>query len=272
MTRALQSSPERRPQSDYDGFCLVIRKHAGLDLLAYKRGQMERRIRVMAERAGADNLQAFAHLLTQDPLALQDFLRHVTINVSEFFRNGEKFEELRDVILPDLLRRHSRLSIWSAGCSFGAEPYSVAMILQEMMANVSFRIHATDIDSAILDRARTGIFTQEEVKSLSSQQLQRYFIPVEGGYQVTPSLQRTIHFSQHDLLRDECPQQLDLILCRNVVIYFSDEAKYRLFCRFFHALRPGGYLFIGSTERITDAGQIGFVSPRPFFYQKPINC
>lgn len=274
MIREQQTSTVTRPSSsvlgdDYERFCRAIRTLTGIDLASYKRGQMERRIRAMAERSGISNLQEYGRLLGQDAQQLRQFLDRVTINVSELFRNPEKFEELRLHILPTLLRRKRTLSIWSAGCSYGAEVYSLAILLHQLGAGHGHHLLASDIDRGILERAKQGIFSEEDMKNVPSALQKRYFTLTTDGYQVGPLLQGKVEFRHHDLLRDDFPRNIDLILCRNVVIYFSDDAKSRLFSRFYQALAPDGILLIGSTERIANAHEIGYNMPRPFFYQRP---
>ncbi|HEX2948518.1 MAG TPA: protein-glutamate O-methyltransferase CheR [Armatimonadota bacterium] len=259
----------RQLDADYEGFCRAVRTHTGLDLAAYKRNQMERRLRAMADRVGADSLLSYWKMICKDQKAVDQFLDRVTINVSELFRNPEKFEELRTIVLPALLREKKELAIWSAGCSYGAEAYSLRILLQQLSPRVNHRILATDIDTRILARAREGIFSEDDMRNIAPPLRHQFFTTTEGGYRVSAQLRQGVEFRHHDLLRDKFPEKMDLILCRNVVIYFADEAKRRLFEGFYQALRPGGYLLVGSTERIFGAQEIGFRTPRPFFYQKP---
>jgi chemotaxis protein methyltransferase CheR len=255
--------------ADYFGFCRMVRSRTGLDLEAYKRQQMERRVRAMADRHGIGTLMEYWQHLSRNPEDLRIFMDKVTINVSEFFRNPEKFEELRTLVFPELLRKHSRLLIWSAGCSYGAEPYTLRILLHQVNPGIRHRIFASDIDTGVLERARQGRFLPDDLRNISDILRERYFIATANGYEVKAFLRDGIDFQRHDLLRDPFPHNVDLILCRNVVIYFNEETKQRLYERYYAALRPGGYLLVGSTERISNAREIGFVSTRPFFYHKP---
>ncbi len=257
------------PDREYHYFIAQVRGRTGLDLSQYKQGQMERRIRSMAERAGAATLVEFWKTLTVDAAAMDAFLDRVTINVSELLRNPEKFDELRQWTLPELLRARRPLQIWSAGCSYGAEAYSLRLLLHQVNSALNHRILATDIDTRILARAREGVFTVEDMKNVSPALRQRYFTREAEQFRVTAALRQGVEFHRQDLLKDRFPTDMDLILCRNVVIYFTDDAKTELFRRFYAALRPGGYLLVGNTERIHDARDIGFVTPRAFFYQRP---
>lgn len=254
---------------DYLWFCQQVLRKTGLDLQQYKRPQMERRLRSMAERVGARNLEEYWNVLEKDSEQFSAFLDRITINVSELFRNPEKFDELRRLILPQLRQLSSSLKVWSAGCSYGAEPYSLAILLEEMRP-ISYQILATDIDETILGKAREGYFAPEDMRNVSPEWRQKYFIQQGNRYQVKPELKRHITFRKHNLLADPFDSGFHLIVCRNVVIYFTEEAKDRLYVRFYQSLVPGGVLFVGSTERIFNYRDIGFEMPLSFFYRKPI--
>jgi len=253
---------------DYLWFCEQVLRKTGLDLQQYKRPQMERRLRSMAERVSARNLEEYWTILEKDHQLFTQFIDRITINVSELFRNPEKFEELRQVILPEISRLGSPLKVWSAGCSYGAEPYSLAILLEEIRP-LSYHILATDVDETILNKAREGYFAPEDMRNVSSQWRQKYFVQLDNRYQVKPELKRNITFRKHNLLADPFDGGFHLIVCRNVVIYFTEEAKDRLYRRFFQSLVPGGVLFVGSTERIFNYRELGFEMPLSFFYRKP---
>ncbi|MDW8319970.1 MAG: protein-glutamate O-methyltransferase CheR [Armatimonadota bacterium] len=253
---------------DYLWFCQQVLRKTGLDLQQYKRAQMERRLRSMAERAGARNLEEYWAVLERDSQQFAYFIDRITINVSELFRNPEKFEELRRIILPEIRHLGSPLKVWSAGCSYGAEPYSLAILLEEMRP-LNYQILATDVDETILSKAREGVFAPEDMRNVSPEWKQKYFLQRDNRYQVKPELKRNITFRKHNLLADPFENGFHLIVCRNVVIYFTEEAKDRLYARFFQSLVPGGVLFVGSTERIFNYREIGFEMPLSFFYRKP---
>lgn len=255
---------------EYPAFCQAVHRHTKLDLSAYKRPQMERRIRFMAQQNGTDDLTEFWGKLKADSVLMRRFVDRVTINVSEFFRNADKYEELRRDILPELLQRPRPLSIWSAGCSYGAEPYSLRVMLAELTPLRTHRIWATDIDESVLSRAELGVFREEELVGLPDRHRAQFISRGDGSYEVAPLLRRGIGFAKHDLLRDDYPSDVDLIVCRNVVIYFTDSARDYVHSHFYRALRPGGYLFIGSSERVAHGEDIGFVQRSPFIYQKPV--
>ena len=254
---------------DYSVFVRRVAEKTGIDLGSYKRKQMERRLRSLAQGYGTSSLLEFYDLLERDAEVLDQFRRRMTINVSELFRNPDKFEELRRNMLPGLLRTARRPKVWSAGCSHGAEAYSVAILLRELGAAEAW-ILGTDIDEDMLARAREGRFSEADMKNVSPLRRRRFFRQDGRWHSVRPELRHMVQFRHHDLLRDRCDKGFHLILCRNVVIYFTEEAKDRLYPRLYESLAPGGVLFTGSTERISRAQRLGFESLSGFFYRRPV--
>lgn len=257
---------------EYTTFVHRVRHLTGIDLAGYKPEQMRRRLTALAARHGAATLPAFAELMARDPAALQAFKNFFTINVSEFLRDPARWEDLARVVLPRLYREGGGrpLRVWSAGCANGAEPYSLAMLLWELAPGQPHRILATDIDEAVLARAMRGSGYQEaELRHVDAARRARFFTRApDGTYAVTPVLRARVTFRQHDLLTGVPGHGWDLIVCRNVVIYFTETAKRTLYMRLAEALRPGGVLFVGGTEVVTAARELGFVPLLTSFYQK----
>jgi chemotaxis protein methyltransferase CheR len=250
-------------------FAKRIKQRTGIDLSSYKRPQMERRLRALASQHGVSTFWEYYHLLDANPEAMEEFRKRMTINVSELFRNPEKFVELEKDLLPALRASYGKLNIWSAGCSYGAEPYTLAMQLREMgMGAGQARVLATDIDDEMLARARTGVFTEADMRNVAESRRQRFFTQSDGHFQVKAEVRSLVEYRHHDLLVDRFEKGFHLVLCRNVVIYFTDEAKDVLYRRFTESLVPGGVLFVGSTERVFGAREIGLESLGPFFYRK----
>jgi len=251
----------------YHIFRKTVYDLTGIDLDCYKGTQMERRLQTIMRRAGVHDLTDYARLLSTTPARVKEFQDFLTINVSEWLRNPEKFDELGRVVLPELLSRNPRLRIWSAGCSNGSEPYSIAMVLDEIDPAGRHYILATDLDEEILKVARAGTYTEKDIKSVSPLRRARYFTQQGDLFTVKPALKAKVQFERQNLLSDAFPFELDLILCRNVVIYFTEEAKDDLYRRFHRALRPGGMLFVGGTESLLKARDMGYASASPFFYR-----
>lgn len=256
---------------EYNFIKYKVRKLIAVDLNCYKSTQMQRRLKTYLQRSGHTTWPGFFRTVQDDPVALGKLKDYLTINVSSFFRDPEKFDYLREAILPDLLRHHPRLRVWSAGCSRGHEPYSLAITLAEATGLYSQHfVLATDIYHSTLEYARAGgPYADDDVTNISPQLLKRYFrVRNDDGYYVIERLRRKVTFSYHDLLADRFESRFDLILCRNVVIYFTAEIKERLYGRFHDALRPGGVLFVGGTEVMSKAGSQGFEMVDVSFYRR----
>jgi chemotaxis protein methyltransferase CheR len=246
-----------------------IKDKTGLDLESYKSQQLERRILAMMKQAEQPSLERFYKHLDGSPAAMRQFLDKLTINVSDFFRNPERWDHLAKVILPDLAKRKPRLRVWSAGCSIGAECYSLAMLLAEMNRLGTSQIIATDIDEAAMAQARAAVYSEYDIKGLSPERMRRWATKLpDGTYQLNEQLKKVVSFRKVDLLKDRYEQTCDLILCRNVVIYFTEEAKAEIYRRFYHSLSEGGILFVGGTERIVAHREAGWNMISPFFYQR----
>lgn len=241
-----------------------------LDLTNYKNTQMERRIVSLMNRCGFDNLNDYLKVLKTDSKKLEEFLNMLTINVTEFFRNPEKFHELETKYLPELLKKSKKLKIWSAGCSIGAEIYSIAMMLDKMKILNDCELIASDFDKNILAKAQNGIYSDIEINSLNDEFRAHFTSLGKDKNQISSKFRQKIKFEKIDLLNSKFQKDFDLILCRNVVIYFTEEAKDKLYKQFHESLKPGGVLFIGSTERINNHRSIGYNMKTPFFYEKEV--
>ncbi|MCD6290416.1 MAG: protein-glutamate O-methyltransferase CheR [Anaerolineae bacterium] len=230
-----------------------IKETTGIDLSAYKSQQAHRRLDFYLRRSGAKSWAEYFRRVEQNPQELQALRNYLTINVSCFFRDPHKFRQLQERILPRLVQSNGRLDMWSAGCSYGAEAYTLA-IIADMMGIRYYRVWATDIDQGALARARAGgPYTREDVKNIAPPLVTKYFDRREDGLYVKPMLRRHVAFEEFNLLEDEARSQFDLVVCRNVIIYFSDEAKRKVLITLTRALRPGGVLFLGGTEVIPSA-------------------
>ncbi|HOO74337.1 MAG: protein-glutamate O-methyltransferase CheR [Thermotogae bacterium] len=255
---------------DYEKFLLEIKNHFQLDLSGYKQHRVRRRIDMLMRKHSMKTYSDYMAILKKDDKLWDEFLDKLTINVTEFFRNPEKWEYVEKTLIPTLNKDNpSGLKIWSAGCSTGEEPYTISIILDKMNAPASTKITAADLDKFVLQKAKDGIYDERSLINLDSSMKSKYFqVTPSGKYQVKPDLKKRITFKQLNLLTDKFDSGYDLIICRNVVIYFDNEAKEKLYKKFSDALRPGGVLFVGSTERIFNYREIGLKTFSPFFYQK----
>jgi chemotaxis protein methyltransferase CheR len=251
-----------------------IRHKLKIDLENYKDEQMKRRLDSWLARSKADTWKDYFSLLSTDAVELERFRNYLTINVTEFFRDQARWDSLRQEILPYLIKNAAEnrslggLKLWSAGCSIGTEAYSLALMMDEAAPSYNFTLLATDLDRGALLKARAGgPYTQEDLRNLSVAQRQKYISSV-APYQVSERLKKNIRFEEQDLLADRFDSNFDLIVCRNVVIYFTTEAKDKLYAKFFAALRPGGVLFVGGTEIISGPTKYGFQNFGISFYKK----
>ena len=255
---------------DWDLFKKKLNAKTGIDLHLYKEPQMRRRIGNLVTRSDLKTFCAYFDDVSADKEKFADFIEYLTINVSEFFRNPDKFDIVEKDVLPMLLKQSPKLNIWSAGCSIGAEPYTLAIILKELTPNVRHRILASDLDVEILAKAKRGIYTDTEIKAMRPDRKAKYFTKTaDGKFEINPEIKSMVEFRQHNLLKDPYEKNFHLIVNRNVVIYFTDEAKTQMYTGFFNSLVPGGILFVGATESILNYRQIGFQSYKAFFYKKP---
>ena len=256
---------------DWGTFKQKLKAKTEIDLDLYKEAQMKRRISNLVTRAGMDSFVTYFDQVSKDKDEFAGFIEYLTINVSEFYRTPDKFSKLETDVIPDLLKRSPTLNIWSAGCSIGAEVYSLTMIMKELTPGKKHRLLATDLDVEIIAKAKKGVYAENELKALDPKRKEKYFTKTaDGRFAIKDEIKQCVEFKRHNLSKDPFEKGFDLILCRNVVIYFTEEAKDKLYRNFFASLKPGGILFVGATEAILNARNMGYVSYQPFFYQKPL--
>ena len=258
-------------EKDWEAFKKKLKAKTEIDLDLYKEAQMKRRIGNLVTRGGFDSFVTYFDHVSRTKDDFAAFIEYLTINVSEFYRTPDKFSQLEKEVIPDLLKRSPTLNIWSAGCSIGAEVYSLTMILKDLTPNKKHRLLATDLDVEIIAKAKAGIYSDNELKALDPKRKEKYFDKTpDGKYAIKNEIKQCVEFKRHNLLKDPFEKGFDLILCRNVVIYFTEEAKDTLYRNFFASLKPGGILFVGATEAILNSRNMGYVSYKPFFYQHPL--
>ncbi|WP_125152116.1 CheR family methyltransferase [Clostridium rectalis] len=253
---------------DLEYFKQWVYKEFRINLYAYKPNQLHRRILSLMSRVGVKSVDEYINLLKRDDGQRQKFLDFITINVSEFFRNPEIFEDLRNKIKIELLSKNRNLKIWSAACSIGAEPYSIAMILDEIAPMGKHTIIATDIDNTILEKAKKGIYNISEIKNVKKTQIDKYFEKQGEQYVLDKKIKDMVTFKKHDLILDRYDIGFDLIICRNVVIYFNQDVKDEIYKKFGASLKKDGLLFVGATESIYNYKEFGFDKSSTFIYRK----
>ena len=205
----------------------------------------------------------------EDAKRFEEFVNYLTINVSEFYRNPDQWELLDKEVIPGLINRFGKdLKIWSAACSTGDEPYSLVMALSRHLPLSHIHIIATDIDKQVIEKAKIGLYTEKSIAAVPEDLKRRFFTKVGASYQIAQEIKDCVEFKQHNLLKDEYPTHCHMIVCRNVLIYFTEEAKEEVFAKFSKSLIPEGCLFIGSTEQIIQYKDMGYYRMNSFFYGK----
>lgn len=255
---------------NYETFKEQIYRLTGIDLSSYKERQMKRRIDALITKYSIPSYDEYIIVLKKDREKFVEFINYLTINVSEFYRNVEQWKLLEREILPYLFDKFGkRLKIWSAACSTGDEPYSLVMLLSKFMPMSSIKVIATDIDKQVLEKAKAGLYHVKSLNGLPEEYITKFFTKInDKTYEISDNVKSCVEFKQHNLLKDEYPSSCDLIVCRNVLIYFTEEAKDQIYKNFNKSLKKDAILFVGSTEQIIQPQNIGFTSFRSFFYQK----
>lgn len=254
---------------DYEGFKKNVLSLTGIDLSSYKEKQMKRRIDSLITRHKCKGYEEFLNLIKHDNNVFEEFVAYLTINVSEFYRNPDQWKFMDEVVFPELIKKFGQnLKIWSAACSTGDEPYSLVMALSKHVPLNKISIYATDIDKQILAKAKVGLYNEKSIEGVPAEFKTKYFEKIGGSYKIKDEIKNRVDFHQHNLLADKYETGFHMIVCRNVLIYFTDEAKDDIFKKYYNSLRPGGVLFIGSTEQIMNYAEVGYKRKNSFFYEK----
>ncbi|MDW7643983.1 MAG: protein-glutamate O-methyltransferase CheR [Desulfuromonadales bacterium] len=244
------------PEREFAELTDFLRETRGFNLEMYKDQCIKRRIATRVRARGFDNAAAYLDLLRRQPEEADTLLAALTIHVSQFFRNPSTFVLLEKKVLPDLLaspaapgRRELRL--WSVGCAGGEEPYSLAILLAGLLKEgMRARILGTDVSEAVLERARQGIFDAQRLAEVPAALREQCFEPAGGQYRLREPFRRLVSFRHHNILADSACPKVDLIMCRNVLIYFSREEQEKILLRFADSLPPGGVLVLGKSETL----------------------
>ncbi|MBI4310999.1 MAG: PAS domain S-box protein [Chloroflexi bacterium] len=246
-----------------DALLEYIRNSRGFDFTAYKRSTLERRIRRRLQTVSISSFEDYQDYLEVHPEEFTDLFNTIMINVTAFFRDPEAWDFLIKQALPPILEAKSGadlIRVWSAGCASGEEAYTIAIILAELLGVERFRqcvkIYATDVDEDALSQARQATYAAPDVKPLRQEYLERYFERTGSRYSFRPDMRRSVIFGRHDLIKDAPISRLDLLVCRNTLIYLNAETQSRILERFHYALGARGVLFLGRTEMLLTHGQL----------------
>ncbi len=255
---------------DYEQFKEQVLALTKINLHMYKEKQMKRRIDSLIAKHKIPGYKEYVDAIKKDTKLFEEFVNYLTINVSEFWRNPDQWKVLEEQVMPELIKMSGKnLKVWSAACSTGDEPYSLVMLFSKFMPLSNIKILATDIDKQVLEKARVGLYNEKSLAGLPKEFKDKYFTKIgASNYQISDEIKKCVEFKEGNLLADKYPTGLDLILCRNVVIYFTDEAKTEIYKKFNQSLKQGGYLFVGSTEQIINYKELNYSSFKSFFYKK----
>lgn len=254
---------------DYEYLKSSILSLTKIDLNAYKEKQMKRRIDTLISRHGIKGYDNFIAALKKDKSLFDEFVNYLTINVSEFYRNTDQWKLLDEKYIPMLISTFGKnLKIWSAACSTGDEPYSLVMALSKHIPLNQIKIYATDLDKQVIEKAKFGLYNAKSVAGIPKDLLNKYFTKVGPSYQISNEIKNRVEFKEHNLLKDTYPDRCNMIVCRNVLIYFTEEAKDEVYKKFNKSLASKGILFIGSTEQIINFADLNYDRLNSFFYQK----
>ena len=255
---------------DYESFKKAVFDLTKIDLSAYKEKQMKRRIDTLIAKHKVVGYDKYVQALKDDKAVFEEFVNFLTINVSEFYRNPDQWEVMDKEIIPELIKKFGKnLKIWSAACSTGDEPYSLVMALSRHLPLNQIKIYATDLDKQVIAKAKVGLYGEKSVASVPADLKNKFFAKVGSSYQISDEIKSRVEFKEHNLLRDAYPTNYHMIVCRNVLIYFTEEAKDEVFRKFQKSLATGGILFIGSTEQIINYKEVGLERKSSFYYVKP---
>jgi chemotaxis protein methyltransferase CheR len=255
-----------------------LKKHllesVGVNCDGYRPEYLKRRLDLRIKATNSKSYSDYLRYLRANPEENEQLMNQVTINYTTFFRDSAVYAYLKNTLFPELLSAKV-LRVWSAGCASGEEPYSLAILLSDLFRstgkNVQVTIYASDIDKDALDKAIKGEYAKNQLQGLTEEQVNRYFSVVGDKYIVKDQLKRMIHFSIHDLMKPFSHKCLDLILCRNVMIYFAKESQQSVHMLFYEALREGGYMVTGNTEILSGepAKKFQCIDVRTRVYRKP---
>ncbi len=243
--------------------CEELRRKLGHDFSQYKRSTMMRRVQRRMQVVGTESTDEYLKRLRENPKEAELLFRDLLINVTCFFRDSEPFDFLRREVIPDLLRNKGAadtVRIWTPGCSSGEEAYSVAILISEYLARMDARprvqIFATDIDEPMLQKARLARYPHSAVRDIPPELLDRYFYAQEDEYTLIQPIRDMVRVSNHNMIKDPPFSRVDMVICRNLLIYLNPSLQQRLIPVFHYALRLGGWLFLGSAENIASRGDL----------------
>jgi two-component system, chemotaxis family, CheB/CheR fusion protein len=272
-------TPENEQNQVFESLLEYLRQTRGFDFTGYKRASLIRRVRKRMQSLSIEDFGDYLDYLQVHPEEFLPLFNTILINVTSFFRDPSAWKYLEQQILPKLVAEKpisSHIRVWSAGCASGEEAYTLAIILAELMGLEEFRqrvkIYATDIDEEALVQARCASYTARQVQPISEELRQRYFDVIGNQYIFRSDLRRAVIFGCHDLVQDAPISRLDLLICRNTLMYFNAETQAKMLQRFHFALKDSGVLFLGKAEMLlTHANLFAPINLQHHIFRKVVN-
>ena len=233
----------------------LIYSESGITFTPTNRSILESRLKERLREKGFDSVKTYFDKIKQDKEELKGFLDSITTNLTRFFRNQAQFDALENFVIPELMNNIKKvpgtIRIWSAGCSTGEEPYTLSMLLSEILPKAwNYEITASDISLKCLMTAKEGFYAENRIVGIPDNYLAKYFDKVDGGYKVHADIQSKIKFDYHNLKNDSQQRNLDVVFCRNVIIYFDEAAQTAVINRFWDSMASKSFLFIGHSESL----------------------
>ena len=240
--------------ADFEQYRDLIYAESGITFTPTNRSILESRLKERLREKNVDSVKTYIETIRRDKEEMKGFLDSITTNLTRFFRNQAHFDALEKFVIPEIKnirKTPGTIRIWSAGCSTGEEPYTIAMLLSEILPKPwNFEILASDISLKCLMTAKEGFYSESRIVGIPDNYLAKYFDKVEGGYKVHPDIHAKIKFDYHNLKNDSGQRGLDVVFCRNVIIYFDDAAQTAVINRFWDAMASKSFLFIGHSESL----------------------
>jgi len=262
-------------ETDFQMLKQVMNQGTGINFDYYRESYLKRRLKVRLTLTKTHTYPKYRQFLNKNPEEFKRLIDDVTVNYTKFFRDTDVYDFLKDNLLPKLIFSSKPwIRIWSAGCSTGEEPYTLSMLIHEISIKIPKKrrvtIYASDIDETVLAKSETGEYNQRAVQNVNEKFLKKYFDCQDKTYKIKPFVKGIIRFEKQDLMSPPLRRNLDLILCRNVMIYFSREIQQIIYGHFYNSLRSGGYFISGKTELINGevAKKFVDVDPQCRVYQK----
>lgn len=242
---------------DFADLKILIKRKIGFNCEDYKQPHLKRRLAVRLRATQSKSYRDYSQILLRNAEEERLLKETLTVNVTELFRNPETYESVYDNVLPELMKAKKDLKfikIWSAGCSNGEEPYSIAIMLSQFLGNsikrYNISILATDIDEDSLGKAEKGIFQEKQLEKIGKERIDNYFDKKDSNYQVKEDLKKLVKVKRHDLISGPKMGGFDIIFCRNVTIYFEQKLQETLYMNFYDSLNEGGFFVMGKTETL----------------------